>query len=69
MTWPPCRLLKGNDVHIVQRMVNVLELLGRDPEMNDDIRVAGGIPLLLSILQYVLVGVVNVLFLRASGCK
>ena len=37
--------------------------------MNDDIRVAGGIPLLLSILQYVLVGVVNVLFLRASGCK
>ena len=51
MTQPPCRLLKGSDAHVLQRMVNVLEHLGRDPEMNNDIRVAGGIPLLLHLLQ------------------
>ena len=54
MTLPPCiRLLKGNDTHVLQRMVNVLEHLGRDPEMNNDIREAGGIPLLLHLLQWV----------------
>ena len=38
-------------MHLLQRVVAILEHLGSDQEMNEDIRLAGGIPILLNFLQ------------------
>jgi serine/threonine protein kinase len=44
------RLLHSEDLHILHRMVSVVERLCEDTELQEDFRLLGGVPLLLSLL-------------------
>ncbi len=46
------RILHSQDLHLLHRMVGVVERLLDSSECQEDIRLLGGIPLLLSLLRY-----------------
>lgn len=46
------RILHGDDLHLLHRMVGVVERLAESSDYQEDLRLLGGIPLLLGILRF-----------------
>ena len=45
------RVLRGSDPHLLHRMVGVVERLLESSDCQEDVRLLGGIPLLLGLLR------------------
>lgn len=48
------RILHGNDLHLLHRMVGVVERLLESSDYQEETRLLGGIPLLLGLLRYLI---------------